>query len=127
MALYPSNVVLDVQDMARATRFWREALGYVVSYDSPTYVSLKHPKDRLRFRVGLQPAEEQKKDANPVHLDFATDDMEREAKRLEGLGATRAHGWPYGTDAPTWIVMRDPDGHEFCLVQHDEAHLLHRD
>ena len=124
MTLYPSNVVLDVADMSRAVRFWSEALGYVVGYESETYTFIRHPTERRRFVIGFQPAEGPKPETNALHLDFATDDMEREAKRLEGLGATRVKDWPYGEDAPNWIVMRDPDGHEFCVVQHPAERLV---
>lgn len=123
---YPMCLVLDAKDMARSARFWREALGYVVASEGPSYVSLAHPKDPRRLTLGLQPADGPKQGANPVHLDLATDDKEREARRLEALGATRVQGWPYPEDA-TWIVMRDLDGHEFCLVEQPAGELLHRD
>jgi hypothetical protein len=32
------------------------------------------------------------------------------------LGASRVPDWPYGDDAPNWIVLQDPDGHEFCVI-----------
>lgn len=55
-----------------------------------------------------------------VHLDIETDDIEAEAKRLEGLGARRVEA------IRDWLVMEAPTGHRFCLVppQRDgfEAH-----
>ncbi|HST48439.1 MAG TPA: VOC family protein [Jatrophihabitans sp.] len=60
-----ATVVLNVQDMARAVRFWTAALGY-------------QPRD---------------------------------------LGATRAQDWPYPDDAD-FVVLRDPDGNEFCVIDH---------
>jgi predicted enzyme related to lactoylglutathione lyase len=125
MTLYLSTAVLEVADMGRAVAFWTQALGYVTSYESPEYTALKHPKDPARFRIGFQPQEGGKREVNRVHLDLATDDKEREAKRLEGLGATRVPDWEYGTDEPNWLVMRDPDGNEFCLVQYPKEKLLH--
>ncbi len=115
-----ARIVLDTTDVERAARFWSRALGYKVAHKSEEFWSLRHPTDTRAARIGLQPTDERKPaDAvNAVHLEVFTDDMEREAKRLEKLGATRAEGWPYpDEEGLNWIVMRDPDGHEFCVVQ----------
>jgi hypothetical protein len=34
-------------------------------------------------------------------------------------GATRVEEWPYPEGAD-FIVMRDPDGNEFCVIDHPE-------
>jgi hypothetical protein len=39
-----------------------------------------------------------------------------EVARLEQLGATLVESWPYAEDAD-YVVMADPDGNEFCVVQ----------
>ena len=36
-----------------------------------------------------------------------------------GLGATRVEDWPYPADAD-FVVLRDPDGNEFCVIGHAE-------
>ena len=46
-----------------------------------------------------------------VHLDIETDDIEAEARRLEGLGATRIG------EVKRWLVMEAPTGQRFCLVR----------
>jgi predicted enzyme related to lactoylglutathione lyase len=46
-----------------------------------------------------------------IHFDLETDDVDAEVARLEALGATvieRIH---------SWVVMRDPVGIIFCVVQ----------
>ena len=113
-----ARIVLDSTDVKRSAAFWSKALGYEVASKSETFWSMRHPTDARATRLGLQPTDERKRvdEANPLHLEVFTDDMEREARRLEKLGATRAKGWPYGEDDPNWIVMLDPDGHEFCIV-----------
>jgi len=57
--------------------------------------------------VGLQRGMD---DAQRLHLDIETDDVEAEVRRLEALGAQvkqriRRH-----------VVMRAPGGHTFCVV-----------
>ena len=45
-----------------------------------------------------------------VHLDFETDDVEAEVRRLESLGARRKE-----QRGSLWI-MGAPSGHVFCVV-----------
>jgi putative transposase len=46
-------------------------------------------------------------------------EQSRHVERLAKLGATRVDEWPYPGDAD-FIVMRDPDGNEFCVIDHPE-------
>lgn len=48
-------------------------------------------------------------------------DMERAVSfaRLVELGATQVVDWPYPGDAD-FLVLRDPDGNEFCVIDHAE-------
>ena len=46
-----------------------------------------------------------------VHLDIHTDDVEAEVARLTALGATAVDR------QDNWVVMRDPAGLPFCVVQ----------
>ena len=58
--------------------------------------------------------------APPKLLDGVyTDEQERHVERLVGLGATRVTDWPYPDDAD-FVVLRDPDGNEFCVIDHAE-------
>lgn len=112
-----ANVVLDSTDVERAVRFWSEALGYVEYSRSEDYVALRHPTDPRRPRVGFQHATEPKTGVNPLHLDLETDDMGAEVARLVALGASRVPDWPYPDPDANWVVLRDPDGHEFCVTE----------
>lgn len=115
--LYAGSVTLDVDDVARASRFWCAALGYVVGYQDESWTMLKHPSRRGAVRIVLQKAEAPKRpgEANRAHLDLYTDDREREARRLEGLGARRLD-WPWA-EGGNFLVMADPDGNELCVVE----------
>ncbi len=50
-----------------------------------------------------------------VHLDLYTTDQEGEVQRLMGIRATR-YPQEYRPD-DDFIVMEDPDGNRFCVVQ----------
>lgn len=58
------------------------------------------------FCVVLQQVED---DAR-VHLDFETDDVEAEVRRLEKLGARRKE------QMDSFWIMEAPSGHVFCVV-----------
>lgn len=114
---YLGRVVLDTIDMDRALAFWSAALGYVLRHRDATFAVLKDPRGR-RMSLGFQPADAPKTTTSPLHVEVFTDDMEREARRLETLGASRVADWPYPDEDHNWIVLRDPvDGHEICVCE----------
>ena len=52
-----------------------------------------------------------------MHLDVHAADIEAEAARLVGLGATRTREAPFAEAGTSWILMADPEGNEFCVCQ----------
>ena len=52
-----------------------------------------------------------------MHLDLYTSEPARHVERLVTLGATRVDEWRYPDDA-VFVVLRDPDGNEFCFIDH---------
>jgi catechol 2,3-dioxygenase-like lactoylglutathione lyase family enzyme len=118
--LYVATVVLNVQDMRRAVEFWCAALGYEPRETewSPTFMMLVHPEGR-GVPVSLQLADREPVEPVRAHLDLYTSEQGRHVDRLVGLGATRVGDWPYPPDAD-FVVLRDPDGNEFCVIGHVE-------
>lgn len=105
------SAIIDCQgdDLIEAARFWGAALGRPVaaSEDASTekYVMLGSGKEELITLL------QRVTHPSRVHLDIETDDIEREATRLEALGAKRIE------KIRTWWVMEAPTGHRFCVVQ----------
>jgi hypothetical protein len=74
-------------------------------------------------RLFFQKVPEGKATKNRVHLDVNVgaglagqdrhDRVRREAERAAGLGASRVS--VFDERGEFWIVMRDPEGNEFCL------------
>ena len=61
---------------------------------------------------------------NRIHLDFRPDDQQAEVDRLLGLGARHVD---IGQGTPSWVVLADPEGNEFCiLARTTDAHLESR-
>jgi len=109
------SVVLNVTDLRRAIAFWTAALGYVISDADDVFAVLRDP-DHEWANLSLQLTAEPKRDVNRVHVDLYVDDQTGEVARLESLGATKVEPWPYEPEADS-VVMADPDGNEFCVVQ----------
>jgi catechol 2,3-dioxygenase-like lactoylglutathione lyase family enzyme len=116
--LHFATVVVNVQDMRRAVEFWSAALDYRPRESAwdPDFMMLVDPKG-ARTPVSLQLAPDRPREPVRVHLDLYTSEQDRHVQRLVALGATRVDDWTYPDDAD-FIVLRDPDGNEFCVIDH---------
>jgi predicted enzyme related to lactoylglutathione lyase len=120
------HVVIDCDDLDRGVAFWSAALGADEEAINPesraTYRRLVLPDAEIR--VLLQRTDDPKLSKERVHLDFESDDVEAEVRRLERLGAMRwkriqERGFDY------W-VLRDPFGNELCVLEPEFPALLGR-
>jgi len=116
--LHLATVVVNVADMRRAVRFWSEALGYQPREQgwNPNFMMLQDPRGR-GLPVSLQLSREGHRQPARVHLDLYTSEQHAQVDRLVGLGAAVVTDWTYPPDAD-FIVLRDPDGNEFCVINH---------
>lgn len=106
-----ASIVIDCDNLDAGVAFWSGALGATPQWpDDPNdpYVSLGAVAGGLR--VLLQQVGEGKTAKSRVHLDIETDDVAAEVARLERLGAQRHQ------EFPTYWVLLDPCGNEFCVV-----------
>ena len=117
------TIVFGADDVDRAVAFWSRVFGYeVVTFpDSANDFTILVPPDRIGTRIAVQrsvtPIQEQPR----VHLDLVVDspaEQTSEIDRLVGLGAARVP-WDYPDD-PDFVVLADPEGNRFCIV--DASH-----
>lgn len=126
MTLTFGVVVLGVSDMDRAAGFWSAALGYTLRKDGLFGVSqLLMPPGGSGLPIGLQRSETPPLDHPRIHFDLHAADraeQESEAARLVSLGAKRVD-WDGYPDDPDFIVLEDPDGNRFCVIDlsHEDA------
>ena len=105
-----AGFIIDCQttDLEGAANFWSAALGYPqrasAAAEDDNYALLETGANEIH--IELQSVEHESR----LHLDIETDDIEAEARRLEGLGARRVKA------VHSWLVMEAPTGHRFCLV-----------
>jgi catechol 2,3-dioxygenase-like lactoylglutathione lyase family enzyme len=119
MTLRWQCVCVDSNDPRRSADFWQRALGWRRTHDSDQEVVLEPPAGSAEDGVGpdllFLRVPEGKAVKNRLHLDLRPDDQAAEVARLEGLGARRADIGQ--RDDATWVVLRDPDGNELCVLR----------
>ena len=118
--LHVGTVVVNVKDMPRAVSFWSAALGYRTrekTWDAE-FTLLEDPAGTWP-PVSLQLADSPPGEPVRIHLDLYTATQAHHVERLVELGATRLTDWPYPDDAD-FVVLRDPDGNEFCVIDHPD-------
>ena len=118
------TVVLGVGDVERAVTFWSQVLGYrPVSFDdSPNDFTILVPPSGEGTRVAVQRSESPVEEHPRVHIDLVVDNAEEqraEIDRLVRIGAVEVQWDSYGDD-PDFVVLADPDGNRFCIV--DASH-----
>lgn len=114
------SVVIDVNDFDRMLEFWSAALRYVPREEPKPddWVVLHDPNGGV-VNVSLQRVPEPRVGKNRLHLDLYTPDRDGEVERLLALGAKRFERTPEPDE--DFIVLEDPEGNLFCVIQKDDA------
>ncbi len=111
-----TSVVIDCADPERLAQFWADLLGLRVRPRESRYVALTRPAAGTPELV-FQPVPEARSTAKvPIHLDIGVPDLDRARRRAIELGASYA-GDVDSPDDDGLLVLRDPEGNEFCLVR----------
>jgi predicted enzyme related to lactoylglutathione lyase len=109
------GVTVDCVDPAGLAAFWRSVLGGTVDEPLPGWRRVRGPGDTPVLT--LQPVPEPKVGKTRIHLDVTVDDVSRAVREIADLGGRwtgERHDYPEGAV----LVMADPEGHEFCIVQY---------
>jgi predicted enzyme related to lactoylglutathione lyase len=109
------SVVVDCEDPGAQARWWAEALGYTVVYESEDEFAVAGGTREDPKWPGLcfVRVPEGKSVKNRLHVDLNPDDQDAEVARLEALGARRVD---IGQKDVRWVVLADPEGNEFCVL-----------
>jgi len=119
------SVVIDCNNFDKMLAFWQEALHYVTRAPAKDgWVILRDPEGRntnvslnrvaSKPRRKNRPAPGYHPRIGRFHFDLYTNDQRGEVERLLKIGAIR-HPQTYGPD-DDFIVLKDPDGNLFCVV-----------
>ena len=95
--------------------FWAEALGWPLVWDQDEETAVRSPHGGPKVTWGGPPLNP-RTGKERVHLHVAPPadgDQQAEVERLLALGARRAD---VGQGSVEWVVLADPDGHQFCVL-----------
>ena len=122
MSLGVNTLTIDSRDPSRLARFWAEALSWhvLVEHDSEALVAPARSREEAPQAIAVLFVKNDapKTGKNRFHFDLVPDDRDAEVRRLEAMGATRAD---IGQGDVSWVVMRDPEGNEFCVLRSYEG------
>ena len=117
MSLEWEQVVVATRDPVALGRWWSEALRWVIVNDDPVVFEIQPEPDRLPGILFLA-VDEAKQGQNRLHIDLRPDEQDAEVERLIGLGASRVD---VGQGEVPWVVLADPEGNEFCVLEARQA------
>ena len=113
MTLAWDHLVIVADDPDALARWWADALGWteiIVDQDGDVGSGRAPTASRHPLPARARP----KTVKNRFHLDFRPDDRDAEVERLDR--PRRAHV-DIGPGAPSWVVLADPEGNEFCVLR----------
>lgn len=120
MGSFLGSVVLNVSDGARASGFWKQALGalgYVAHPGNPDFLVPPEWEPPSGTRQDHGDGVHLHLDgADKMHIDLwvnAGESLESEVERLVALGASRVQ-WEH-QDGAQHVVLADPEGNLFCV------------
>jgi predicted enzyme related to lactoylglutathione lyase len=117
------NLVIDAARPRVLAGFWAALLGWRVAVELPDEVDVRAPEtDGWDLDLVFVPVPEPRRGKNRIHLDLASATPERQAElvghALE-LGGTHVD---IGQGAVPWVVLADPEGNEFCVLEPREKY-----
>jgi predicted enzyme related to lactoylglutathione lyase len=113
-------ITVDCAEPGRVATFWNEALGWGGVVTMPEGGAMCGPTAGGTY-LEFVPVPEAKTVKNRVHLGChagALDDLDAEIGRLTALGASVAWEEDFPPELAAQyrnVVLRDPEGNEFCL------------
>lgn len=112
-----ATITLQTTMPGKVARFWRDLLGYRVASNHSDSVMLVGEGDEPILLI--QPSARAPQ-PGAIHLDLRPSDLaECRARALE-LGATEPDIGQTGDEG--WVVMADPGGNLFCVLQSEADH-----
>ncbi|MET0414507.1 MAG: VOC family protein [Actinoplanes sp.] len=107
---YIKSVTFDCADALVVGRFWAAALGGELDEDATSQKAFVEAPGWGGPNLWFQQVPEGKTAKLRMHFDLrAPDGVAAEVKRLQELGATFA--W----EVDGLVILRDPEGNEFCV------------
>jgi hypothetical protein len=111
------SVVIDCEDHDALGRWWAETLGWtVVHADARELAIVPSSGPEVLEAIVFVPVPEPKVGKNRLHLDLASTTFADQSDIVEGVIARGAQRADIGQRDVSWVVLRDPEGNEFCVL-----------
>ncbi|MBE7955352.1 VOC family protein [Microbacterium oxydans] len=109
------SIVIRVTDLPAQSTFWKAALDYVERDPADDDWVVLKPRDADAPCIALDAHHSERILPPRIHLDIYAEDQAAEVQRLLALGAREVHwdGRPADAD---YVIMEDPEGNRFCIV-----------
>ncbi|MET8472774.1 VOC family protein [Streptomyces sp. NPDC006422] len=128
MALRPVQVNIKALDDALVGRFWADALGWGVSSEVPGVTHVEpgggfvwpHASALCVDVVAVPHGKTEVK--NRTHIDLASRSLAHQEETVARLRELGARTVDVGQGAVPWVVLADPEGNEFCVLEPREVY-----
>jgi hypothetical protein len=115
MAAVLREIIVDCADQRAVAEFWGQVLGWMVQDSNGVLWMSASGEPFPDLLLVFVPVPEHKSVKNRIHLDVNPIgcDQDKEVARLIALGARRVD---VGQGDAPWVVLADPEGNEFCVL-----------
>jgi predicted enzyme related to lactoylglutathione lyase len=118
MAIKIGSIVIHCFEFYRMIDFWKNALNYNLRETPTDDWAVLTDSQGKGPNLSFQKRETKRQKKNWIHLDLYTSNLTNEVERLLEIGAKK-YSWRYPENTD-YIVLEDPDGNLFCVVQKNE-------
>ncbi len=117
-------VVFDADRPRFVADFWAELLGWAVTIDRADEVDVAAPDpDGIDLGLTFLPATRAKDGKNRMHLDLASRSLDHQRVQVDRALALGARHVDIGQGSVPWVVLADPEGNEFCVLEPREEYV----
>ena len=110
------SVVVDAADPPALARFWSGATGWPITLEEPDEVVVEPPDGEPGIALVFGSTTDPKVVKNRVHIDLDSRSPEHQAELVERVRRAGATPLDIGQGAVPWVVLADPEGNEFCVL-----------
>ncbi|MFE9323301.1 VOC family protein [Nocardia sp. NPDC052278] len=117
-------VVFDADRPRFVADFWAELLGWTVTIDRSDQVDVAAPDpDGHDLALTFLPEARAKDCKNRMHLDLASRSLDHQRAQVDRALALGARHVDIGQGTVPWVVLADPEGNEFCVLEPREEYV----
>jgi catechol 2,3-dioxygenase-like lactoylglutathione lyase family enzyme len=114
------SIVFRVDDLPRQLAFWTQALDYVPREPPEDDWAVLRPRTGSGPNISLSVRPSRVQQGPRIHLDLYSEHQAGDVERLLALGATHPHEPNRPADAD-YVILADPEGNRFCVVDATES------